>query len=187
MAKTFSQIIDQINRLNKEASAIQSGVIERIKKEIAAHGLTVEHLFGAAKVTGSTTPRSTGKRTAKRAAGAPKFADGNGNTWGGMGKRPGWIREALEAGKDLSEFLAGGKGKATKTVPAAKPKKAAAALKKPAGKAVVKAVRKKAAAPAVVPAAKPKLAKKKVVVKRSNSKAAPKAAAPQAAQGTSQQ
>jgi DNA-binding protein H-NS len=186
MAKTFSQIIDQINRLNKEAAAIQSGVIDRIKKEIAAHGLTVEHLFGSAKARGSKTARGTAQKTAKR-AGAPKFADGNGNTWGGMGKRPGWIREALAAGKTLSDFLVAGKPKAAKPAAAAKPKKAVAA-KKSAGKAALRTAKKKAVAPAVAPAAKPKpkpkLGKTTAVAKRS--KASPKLAATQAAPGTPQ-
>ena len=130
MAKSLSRILGQIERLQKEAAAIQTGVIARIRKEISAHGLTAEHLFG--KSTGATvsdeptaksalSKNGAGKKKASKGASRPpKFADGGGNFWGGMGKRPEWIRSALAAGRVLEEFLIGSK----KTQPAAKKPKA---------------------------------------------------------------
>ena len=47
---------------------------------------------------------SKAAKTAKTAK-PPKYADGAGNTWGGMGKRPEWIRQALAAGQALEDFL----------------------------------------------------------------------------------
>lgn len=38
--------------------------------------------------------------------GAPKYDDGNGNTWVGRGPRPKWVKDALAAGRGLDEFLA---------------------------------------------------------------------------------
>lgn len=148
MARSLSKIKEQIAKLQKEADSIQSSVIARIKKEIALHDLTVEHLFGSATATGSeqsTQPRASARKapvTKKKATGkAAKFADDQGNTWGGMGKRPQWIRDALEAGRALEEFLVNAakpvskrKARATrqpKTPVAPTPKKVAAS-KKPA-------------------------------------------------------
>lgn len=40
-----------------------------------------------------------------KTVGAPKYADGNGNTWVGQGPRPQWVKDALAAGRGLDEFL----------------------------------------------------------------------------------
>jgi DNA-binding protein H-NS len=146
VVKSLSRIQSQIEKLQKEADAIRSAVVARIRKEMAQHGLTAEDLFGEAR----STFVGNGRRTrGKAAAKPPKYADGAGNTWGGMGKRPVWIREALEAGRSLEEFLVGA---APKPAQAAKParKKAAAAKKatparKPAKKSAPAAAPKKAA------------------------------------------
>lgn len=148
MAKSLSQIQNQIQKLQKEAEAIRSAVVARIRKEMAQHGLTVEDLLAEAR----STFVGNGRRAKSKAASTkpPKYADGAGNTWGGMGKRPGWIREALEAGRSLDEFLLGAVRKAAK---AAKParKKAVAAKKsatarKPAAKKPARAAAPKKAA-----------------------------------------
>lgn len=108
MNKSLAKIKAQIEKLQKEAQSLQSGVILRLKKEIAQHGLTAEDLFGS-----STTPTSEGRKTrsapAKRRGKSTtaKYADGQGNTWGGVGKRPQWIHAALESGRSLEEFLVG--------------------------------------------------------------------------------
>lgn len=146
MARSLSKIKEQIAKLQKEADSIQSGVIARIRKEIALHDLTVEHLFGSATAAGSEMakqPRTIApkalvarKKTTTKPA---KFADDQGNTWGGVGKRPQWIREALEAGRTLEEFLVSAakqaaqpkaKGTRRPKVPAAPARKNVAARKK---------------------------------------------------------
>lgn len=144
MAKTLSQIQSQIQKLQKEVEAVRSAAIVRIRKEMAQHGLTAEDLFGPASSTSTSNGRATKGKVKVKTKGdrPPKFADGSGNTWGGIGKRPAWIREALEAGRSLEEFLVGAAPEAAKPAKAAKPgrkpaaKKAApaAALKKVAGK-----------------------------------------------------
>lgn len=103
MAKSLTSILSQIERLQKEAASIQSAVIARIRKDIAKYGLTAEQLFGATGVAKQGRAKA-GTRTTKTAK-SPKYADGAGNTWGGMGKRPEWIRQALAAGKALEDFL----------------------------------------------------------------------------------
>lgn len=116
MARSLSKIQEQIARLQKEAESIQSTVIARIKKEIAQFGLTAEHLFGTTSVASTTRSTPTRPATGKRLVGKSKesgkpakYADGQGNTWGGMGKRPQWVHAALEAGRALEDFLIGAK------------------------------------------------------------------------------
>lgn len=164
MAKSLSSILSQIERLQKEAAAIQLEVVARIRKDIEKFGLTAEQLFGNDGVAkrGRTKAAASAAKTRKAAKTAkpPKYADGTGNTWGGMGKRPDWLRQALAAGKSLEEFLIAG------TTPAkAKPKAAAA--------------RKRAASPRTL--AKPRAAATKAKAKAPASRKPRKAAAPAAA------
>jgi DNA-binding protein H-NS len=173
MAKPFSRILDQIEQLQKEAAAMQAGILERIRKEIAEYSLTPDQLFGAgAPGRAAAAKKSKVKGTAK----APKFADGVGNTWGGMGKRPDWLRQALEAGKALEDFLIGKPAKAAPMKKAAskKPSPKPVAVRKPVKVAAKKAppVRaEKKAAPA-----KKVAAKKAATPKRRQTKTASPAA-----------
>lgn len=163
VAKSLSSILSQIERLQKEATAIQTEVVARIRKDIEKYGLTAEQLFGnaaaakraSAKVAAVKLAKSTKVAKAPKASKSPKppkYADGTGNTWGGMGKRPEWLRTALAAGKSLEEFLiaaaaAGPKATARKRAPA---KARTAATPKPARKAAAGRKRDKPAeAPAV--------------------------------------
>lgn len=149
VAKSLSQIQIQIQKLQKEADAIRAAVIARIRKEMAQHGLTAEDLFAEAP----STVIGHGRRTKSKAATtkAPKYADGAGNTWGGMGKRPGWIREALESGRALEEFLVGAIATPAKSAKPARKKGSAANMAsptpKPAAKKSTRPATKKAAAP----------------------------------------
>jgi len=154
MAKTLTSIMSQIERLQKEAASLQSEAVMRIRKEIAKFGLTPEQLFGG------SAPRKAAKAAkVAKAKGAPsrdaKFADGAGNTWGGRGKRPEWLRQALAAGRALEEFLivkaaepaAKQRAPRKKAGVAAKPK-AAPKKRAAAKKAVARKPRAKAAAAA---------------------------------------
>ncbi|MCE4538253.1 H-NS histone family protein [Pelomonas sp. P7] len=159
MAKSLTSLLNQIERLQKEASLIQSEVIDRIRKEIAKYHLTPEQLFGAAVGSGAKRAKPTRKSSTPRVA---KYADQAGNSWGGVGKRPEWLRQALAAGKALEDFLVGGAG--SQSVAATD-----------AGKPASKRTRK---APS---AAKPAVGRKTKATKRAaarkSSKARPRAAA----------
>ncbi|PZP26551.1 MAG: hypothetical protein DI603_23400 [Roseateles depolymerans] len=142
MAKSLATILSQIEKLQREAESIQMEVVERIRKEIAKYGLTPEQLFGGG------APKKRGAKPVAKSAAAPKYADGAGNTWGGMGKRPTWLKEALEAGAKLEDFLvANAPATRAKPVRAAKApaKKAAAARKTASGKPAAKKRRTKPA------------------------------------------
>lgn len=135
MAKSLTQIQRQIEKLQKQVHAVRLAAIVRIRKEMAQHDLTADDLFGPASSISTGSGRATkGKAKAKvkvKTTGdrPPKYADGSGNTWGGMGKRPTWIRAALEAGRSLEEFLVGAAPKAANAVKAAKPGRKPAAKK----------------------------------------------------------
>jgi DNA-binding protein H-NS len=112
MAQTYTQIQRQIEALQRQAEKLKhsevSGVIERIKTAIAHYDLTPEQLFGtssagARKATASSA-KVAGKTSGAKGLITAAYTDGAGNSWGGRGPRPRWLRDALAAGKSLEEF-----------------------------------------------------------------------------------
>ncbi|MDZ7592606.1 MAG: H-NS histone family protein [Rubrivivax sp.] len=116
MKKTYSQLAKQIEQLQQEAEKLRrqemGEVIERIREAVVHYGLTAEDLGlgpkaarrsrAAAQPTAKTRRKSSAAKTATgRAA---KFRDEAGRSWGGIGKRPQWLRDALAAGKTLQDF-----------------------------------------------------------------------------------
>ena len=102
--KSYAQIQKQIEALQRQADELRAqeieGVVARIKEAIAHYGLTARQLgYG-------DTPRKAKKVDARNAGstGAPAYSDGLGNTWGGRGPRPQWLKAALAAGKCLQDF-----------------------------------------------------------------------------------
>lgn len=112
--KTYTEVLRQIDDLKAEAEALRKeevdGVVARIREAIDAYGLTPEDLFGTGRRS-AKAPRKAGRRkaaTTRRAsstAGA-KYIDKDGNTWGGRGPRPQWLRDALAGGASLEDFRA---------------------------------------------------------------------------------
>lgn len=127
MAKSYTQLVKEIETLQVAADKARQkevdGVVARIRAAITAYELTPEDLgFGSAAApaaagkkaampgaeTGAKTGAKTGgKRKAKKgpkAAPVVKFKNDAGGTWGGLGKRPQWLRDALNEGKTLADF-----------------------------------------------------------------------------------
>jgi DNA-binding protein H-NS len=133
MARTYQQISIQIEKLQRQAKALQAieanGVIDRIKEAIKHYGLTAAQLgfdgaatsatMAALATTTTPAPRQatngTGKSKSKSKS-KPQFSDASGNEWGGRGPRPAWLREALKAGHDINEFRIGKRAKPKKTL-----------------------------------------------------------------------
>ena len=119
MAQTFSQLQQQIQSLQAQAEEVRQreveGVIEKIKDAIATYGISQQDLFGiggtraAVRTNGAAQPSAVRAKFKSKAKGkSAKYADGNGNTWVGLGKRPRWLQDALSSGRSLQEFLIAG-------------------------------------------------------------------------------
>jgi DNA-binding protein H-NS len=126
MTKTYAQLQKEIAELEAKASKVRqaevAGVIAKMKAAIEAYGLTAQDLFGQGAVAGRRG-RVTFKTKSKQSQ-AARYADASGNTWVGRGPRPQWVRDALAAGKSLSDFEVGAASRAGTT--AAVSRKAAA-------------------------------------------------------------
>ena len=117
---TLAALNAQIAALQAQADALRkkeiAEVVAKIKDAIAHYGLTAADLglaTGArnnAKLPAARGDKSPGKRRNKAgpkpSVRTVKFKDDQGNTWGGMGKRPGWFKAALASGKTPEELLA---------------------------------------------------------------------------------
>ena len=111
MTKTYTQIQKQIESLQREADKLKrqeiEGVITRIKEAIAVYGLSASDLGlrGKPGPKSGRTSRGAMKKNAKsKATRTAKYRDEAGNSWGGRGPRPQWLRDALAAGKSLQDF-----------------------------------------------------------------------------------
>jgi DNA-binding protein H-NS len=112
MTKTYAQIVKQIEALKVDAEKVRrkevDGVISRIREAITVYSLSAEDLgFGAKTKRGTQAAQASIRRKPYKAAlpSAPvKFRNDTGGTWGGRGKRPQWLRDALAAGKSLADF-----------------------------------------------------------------------------------
>lgn len=101
MKKTYTELMEQIEALQREAEKARQaevqGVIKRIKEAIKAYNLTPEDLgFAPARA-----PASAARGKSSR---PPKYRDEAGNVWSGRGPRPRWLKEALSNGAKLEQF-----------------------------------------------------------------------------------
>lgn len=104
MAKTYAQLMTQIETLRKEAEAIKKkeieGVVKRIRQAIEFYQITADELFGGPRkvVTLANARPSTKYKTDIR------YRDANGNVWSGRGRKPQWLQDHLYHGAKLEEF-----------------------------------------------------------------------------------
>ena len=114
MTKSYAQVMKQIDSLKLEAEKLRrnevSGVITRIRNAISFYNLTAADLGlgirGKGAASKSAAPAKGKKRKGAAAKGPRviKFRNDSGGAWGGIGKRPQWLRDALNSGKQLSDF-----------------------------------------------------------------------------------
>jgi len=113
MTKTYIQIQKQIETLQREADKLKrkevEEVISKIKEAIRVYALTSSDLGldGRSAASRRAVGRKPGRPATKTRSRGPamvKFRDESGNTWGGRGPRPQWLRDALAAGKALQDF-----------------------------------------------------------------------------------
>ena len=103
MTQTYSQVTKQIAALQAKAERIKqqevTGVVEKIRVAIAVYGISADQLFSSSP---AVSARASGSPPAKSPR--KKYADDEGNTWSGMGPRPGWLQKKIEAGASLDDF-----------------------------------------------------------------------------------
>ena len=111
MTKTYAQIVKQIEVLKQDAEKARrkevDGVIGRIREAITVYSLTADDLGFGGKAKAAGMPAAPVKRRGRKAvkvAAVVKFRNETGGTWGGRGKRPQWLRDALTSGKTLADF-----------------------------------------------------------------------------------
>lgn len=114
MSKTYSQLMEEIEALRREAEAVRQqevdGVVARIKEAIAFYGLTAEDLGltgtrrGRPPRGGRAPAKPTARSTSRGQSSQPKYRDEHGNSWSGRGPRPGWFKDALASGRRAEEF-----------------------------------------------------------------------------------
>ncbi len=110
-SKSYEQIQRQIQALQAEADKLRrkevDEVISRIREAIDHYGLTAADLgLGRAAPVARKNKVAGGRKAKAKAASTATVAYRNeaGQTWAGRGKRPQWLRQALEAGHSLEEF-----------------------------------------------------------------------------------
>jgi DNA-binding protein H-NS len=127
---SYADLVKQIASMQAEAERIRvketTEVVARIREAIKVYGLSAADLglagakrgpkpgrkaaaagAAAAATNGSAAPAKRRRRRGaakKSAAQVVKYSNGTGGTWGGIGKRPQWLRDAIAAGKQLSDF-----------------------------------------------------------------------------------
>ena len=126
MAKTYTQLQEQIAQLQRAADALMAkeaaAVVGRIKLAIAHYGLTPDDLFGLSAAKAPKAPRAPKALNAAKAPTAqaikpikagkktptpPKYRDDAGNAWTGNGKRPRWFLAAVANGKTPKDLEIG--------------------------------------------------------------------------------
>jgi DNA-binding protein H-NS len=95
--------LDELKQLRKDIEKALAGYESRKKAEarVALEAKAREMGFTLSEITDAAPSRK------KRAPVAAKYAhpDNPSVTWSGRGRKPGWISEALAAGRSLNEFL----------------------------------------------------------------------------------
>ena len=117
MAKTFAELNREIEALKVQAEAVRqkekAGVVERIRDAIAVYGLTAEDLglgtktvarVGAKGGDSSAAAKPTADKALSKPTATVRYRDESGNTWGGRGPKPNWLKAALANGQRLESF-----------------------------------------------------------------------------------
>jgi DNA-binding protein H-NS len=99
---TYLELKEQAEKLLAEAERMReqeiAEAIADIKRKIGLYGLTAADL-GFARSTGPVSSRP------KAAKSPVKYRGPNGETWsGGRGRKPQWVTQALQQGRNLEEF-----------------------------------------------------------------------------------
>jgi DNA-binding protein H-NS len=99
---TVSELLAQKAALEKQIADVQreekSSAIAQVKTIMSQYGLSLSDLSGRASGPSARGPKAGGKVAAKYRDAA------TGDSWSGRGLQPKWLKSALAAGRQLSDF-----------------------------------------------------------------------------------
>ena len=104
LEKLIKQAESALDKKRKAELKNAQAVLEKMAKDL---GVDPQDLLkNAADKKKTTRKKAAKKKTGVRRPAKVKFRDPNNssNTWTGRGKRPVWLREALEQGANLEDF-----------------------------------------------------------------------------------
>lgn len=93
--------LEQLKEINRESAAAITSYEARTRKEAIAKATEIAKAAGFASLEEmvTTKPARAGKAEPKY-----RHPENPDLTWTGRGRKPGWIAEALEAGKSLEDL-----------------------------------------------------------------------------------
>lgn len=110
MTKTYLQLAREIATLqaaaDKQLAAEKKEAVAGLNEVIAKYELSAADLKFPGTGASIAKPGPKVKSASQSPVSGAKYADGTGNTWGGRGPRPAWLRHAMAAGKSLESFAA---------------------------------------------------------------------------------
>lgn len=91
--------LDELKQLQKDAASAVASFEERKRAEVIAELETVakKHGYKLSDLMG-------GKKVKVAAPAKYRHPENPAKTWSGRGRQPGWMKEALAAGKSLEDF-----------------------------------------------------------------------------------
>lgn len=97
-----------LQQVQKKVEKLISDYQDRKLREArsAAESVLKEHGFKLSDLLGDSATAGSRNTAASKAPSPAKYANPKNpeQTWSGRGRRPAWVREALDAGSNLSDF-----------------------------------------------------------------------------------
>ena len=103
-----SMELDELRHVQKRIERLIADYQTRKRRDAvaAAEKAARKHGFKLKDLVGEGKPTKTGKAAASRSLSPAKYAnpDDPQQTWSGLGRRPSWVRDALDAGRSLDDL-----------------------------------------------------------------------------------
>lgn len=106
--RTMTQMKKRLEEAMNDAYEAEE-IIPLLKEVIAKFELVPGDLFEVAALETKAVPSLPPPSPKPLSSQMDMYQDDQGNTWGGKGRRPNWLNDALEHGKRLEDFLVRGR------------------------------------------------------------------------------
>lgn len=118
---SYLQLTQQIADLQAKAAKAKTseiaGVVARIREAVKVYGLTAADIFPSVDSQASRAKGAPPKVAKAPKRETSKYSDGAGNSWGGRGPKPRWLKDGLGSGKKLADFLVDAAEEASASTP----------------------------------------------------------------------